>query len=114
MDYGYRFGGIETLFKNQKSNGFYIESINNTTEKSFTTMYTLVCTSILFLTILGCDYSKNTRCYKNTKIETHKTYKKKGKIRVMSLFQTGLTLFKQAINSFKYIRISFRFILYDI
>ena len=113
-DYGYRFGGIETLFKNQKSNGFYIESINNATEKSFTTMYTLVCTSILFLTILGCDYSKNTRCYKNTKIETHKTYKKKGKIKVMSLFQTGLTLFKQAINSFKYIRIPFRFILYDI
>ena len=67
-------------------------------------MYTLVCTAILFLTILGCDYFKNTRCYKNTKIETHKTYKKKGKIRVMSLFQTGLTLFKMAINSFKYIR----------
>lgn len=28
-DYGYRFGGIETIFKNQKSNGFRIESINN-------------------------------------------------------------------------------------
>ena len=55
---GYRLGGIETLFKNQKSNGFYIESINNATERSFTTMYTLVCASILFLTILGCDYSK--------------------------------------------------------
>ena len=26
-DYGYRFGSIETLFKNQKSNGFYIESV---------------------------------------------------------------------------------------
>ena len=114
IDYGYRFGGIETLFKNQKSNGFYIEAVNNATEKSFTTMYTLVCTSILFLTILGCDYSKNSKCYKNTKIETHKTYKNKGKVRVMSLFQTGLTLFKLAINSFKYIRIPMRFILYDI
>ncbi len=114
IDYGYRFGGIETLFKNQKSNGFYIEVINNATKKSFTTMYTLVCTSILFLTILGCDYSKNSKCYKNTKIETHKTYKNKGKVRVMSLFQTGLTLFKLAINSFKYIRIPMRFILYDI
>lgn len=25
IDYGYRFGGIDTIFKNQKSNGFYIE-----------------------------------------------------------------------------------------
>lgn len=87
MDYGYRFGGIETLFKNQKSNDFYIESINNATEKSFTTIYTLVCTAILFLTILGCDYSKNTRCYKNTKIETHKTYKKKAKLELCPYFK---------------------------
>ena len=114
IDYSYRFGGIESLFKNQKSNGFYIESINNASEKSFTTMYTLVCTSILFLTILGCEYAKNTRCYRYVKIETHKTYKKKGKVRVMSLFQTGLTLFKLAINSFRYIRLPIRFILYDI
>ena len=114
IDYGYRYGGVETLFKNQKSNGFYIEAVNNATEKSFSTMYTLVCTYILFLTILGCEYSKNTKTYKNTKIETHKNYKDKGKIRVMSLFQTGLTLFKLAINSFKYIYIPIRFILYDI
>ena len=113
-NYKRRFGGIETLFKNQKSNGFYIESINNASLKSFTTMYTLVCTSVLFLTILGTEYTKNTRCYKNAKIETHKNYKKKGKIRVMSLFQTGLTLFKLAINSFKYTRLPIRFILYDI
>ena len=114
IDYGYRFGGIESLFKNQKSNGFYIESINNATEKYFITMYTLVCTSILFLTILGCKYSKNKKTYNNVKIETHKIYKDKGKVRVMSIFQTGLTLFKEAINSFKYIYIPIRFILYDI
>ena len=113
-DYSYRFGGVESIFKNQKSNGFYIESVNNATQKSFTTMYTLVCVSVLFLTILGCEYSKNKKTYKDVKIETHKNYKKKGKIRVMSLFQTGLTLFKQAINSFKYIYIPIRFILYDI
>ena len=77
-------------------------------------MYTLVWVSVLFLTILGCEYSKNKKTYKDVKIETHKNYKKKGKIRVMSLFQSGLTLFKQAINSFKYIYIPIRFILYDI
>ena len=25
-DYGYRFGGIKSIFKNQKSNGFYLEN----------------------------------------------------------------------------------------
>lgn len=114
IDYGYRFGGIETIFKNQKSNGFYIENVVNASEKSYQTMYALVCTCILFHTILGIEYSKNTKCYKNVKIETHKKYRKKGKIRVLSLFQTGLTLFKIAVNSLKYIRLPVNFILYDI
>ena len=114
IDYGYRFGGIETIFKNQKSNGFYIENIVNATEKSYQTMYALVCTCILFHTIIGADYSKNTRCYKNIKIVTHKKYKSKGLVRVLSLFNTGLTLFKRVINSRIYIRIPIKFILYDI
>lgn len=113
-DYSHRFGSIECIFKNQKSNGFYLEDICNASLKSFINLYSLVCFSILFLTILGTDYSKNTRCYKNVKITTHKYYKNKGKTRIMSLFNTGLTLFKLAINSLKYIRIPFSFILYDI
>lgn len=116
-DYGYRFGSIECIFKNQKSNGFNIEKISNSTIESFTTMYTLVCTCVLFLTIIGADYTKNSRCYRKNKIETHKIYNingKKIKKRVMSLFNTGLTLFKRAFNSTVYIRIPFTFILYDI
>lgn len=113
-DYDYRFGAIEFLFKNQKSNGFYIEAINNASITSFTTMYTLVCFSILFLTILGTDFTKNTRCYSKVKITTHKVYGGKHKKRVLSLFNTGLTLFKLAFNSEIYIRIPFNFILYDI
>ena len=80
-------------------------------------MYTMVCTCILYLTILGVDYSKNTRCYRNVKIETHKTYiidGKKIKKRMMSLFNVGLTLFKLAFNSLHYIRIPLSFKLYDI
>lgn len=75
----------------------------------------MACTVVLFLTILGTEYSKNTKCYKNEKIVTHKVYKDKGKVRVrvMSLFKTGLTLFHRAINSTKYIRLPIRFILYD-
>lgn len=113
-DYGYRFGGIECLFKNQKSNGFYIETINNSTINYFTNMYTIVCFSILTLTLIGADYTKNKKCYKNIKFETHKNYKNKGKVRVMSLFNLGLTLFKRAFNSLTYIRIPIRLILYDV
>lgn len=111
--YGYRFGAIECIFKNQKSNGFYIEKINNASLKSFTSMYSLVCFCVLYLTILGADYSKNTSCYKNTKIETHKKYKNIKK-RIISLFNTGLILFKRAYNSTIYIRIPFNLKLYDI
>lgn len=116
-DYSYRFGGVESLFKNQKSNGFHLENISNANLQSFTTMYTLLCVSVTYLTILGTEYSKNNSCYKNEKIITHKTYiinGKRIKKRVMSLFNTGLTLFHRAFNSIKYIRLPFSFILYDI
>jgi len=113
-DYSYRFGGIESLFKNQKSNGFNIESVSNASLKAFTTMYTLVCFATLFLTILGADYSKNSKCYKNVKITTHKKYSKGTKVRVTSLFNTGLILFNLAFNSKKYIRIPYNFKMYDI
>ena len=113
QNYSHRFGSIECVFKNQKSNGLYLEAINNASEKAYNTMYTMACTVVLFLTILGTEYSKNSKCYRNEKIVTHKIYKNKGKVRVMSLFKTGLTLFHRAINSTKYIRLPIRFILYD-
>ena len=116
-NYSYRFGSIETMFKAQKSNGFNLEKISNANLESFTTMYTCVCTSVLYLTIIGADYTKNSKCYKNVKIETHKTYiinGQKVKKRIMSLFNVGLTLFKRAINSIIYIRIPVSFKLYDI
>ena len=114
QNYSYCFGFIEYVFKNQKSNVLYLEAINNASEKVYNTMYTMACTVVLFLTIIGADYSKNTNCYKNEKIITHKVYKDKGKVRVMSLFRIGLTLFHRAVNSTKYIRLPIRFILYDI
>ncbi len=48
------------------------------------------------------------------KIVTHKVYKDKGKVRVMSLFKIGFTVFHRAINLTKYIRLPIKFILYDI
>ena len=113
-DYGYRYGGIETVFKNQKSNGFYLENTVNASLKYFESEYMLACLGVLYLTILGAEYSKNSRCYKNVKIITHKNEKNGKSIRVLSLFNTGLTLFKRAFNSSIYIRIPFRLILYDV
>lgn len=112
-DYSYRFGAIESLFKNQKSNGFRLENVSNSSLKSFTSMFAILCFSYLFITILGADYSKNIACYKHVKITTHKKYNGI-KRRVMSLFKTGLTLFHLAFNSIRYIRIPMKFILYDI
>lgn len=112
-DYGYRFGGIETMFKNQKSNGLYIESTVKASIKYFTGMYTLACFSTLFLTLFGADFTKNTKVYKNVKLVTHKIINGI-KTRVMSLFNIGLTLFKRAFNSKIYIRIPYNFTLYDV
>ena len=116
-DYSYRFGGIECVFKNQKSNGFNLEKISNMDIHSFTNMYSLVCTCVTYLTILGTDYSKNTKCYKDVSITTHKVYiidGKRIKERVMSLFKTGMTLFHLALKSPHYIRLPLNFKLYDI
>lgn len=34
-------------------------------------MYSLACTAILYLTILGSDFSKITKCFNKVKIKTH-------------------------------------------
>ena len=103
---------IESVFKNQKSNGFFIENTTNASLDYFKSMYCFASIGILFLTILGADYSKNKKCYRDIKISTH-TKSHNSKIRIKSLFKTGLTLFHRAFNSLKYIRISFKFMLYD-
>lgn len=112
-DYGYRFGAIESVFKNQKSNGFYLESTVNASLKYFESMYCIACVGELILTIAGASFTKNTKDYKNVKIDTHKV-SGKNKVRIMSLFNTGLTLFNLSFNSSRYINFPIRFILYDI
>jgi len=54
--------------------------------------------------MVGWDYSKNTKCYKNVKIETHKKCNDI-KMRVFLVFNTGLTLFKETFNSLVYVQI---------
>lgn len=112
-DYGYRYGGIECLFKSQKSNGLYMETTVNCSLDYFTSMYTICCFTTLFLMIFGADFSKNTKVYNDIKLTTHKNIDGKRK-RVLSFFNIGLTLFHLAYNSLRYIRIPFSFTLYDI
>ncbi len=109
-DYSYRFGGIETVFKNQKSNGFYIEDTVNCSLKYFQSMYCFSCIGVLLLNIIGANISKNTKTYRNIKIATY-TKSNGKKSRIMSLFNTGLVLFHRAFMSLKYVKIDFRFIL---
>lgn len=60
------FGSIEFIFKNQKSNGFYLESTKMRNIHAFATLFGILCIAILWLTILGCDYSKNKNHFKIT------------------------------------------------
>lgn len=64
------------------------------------------------MTIIGADYVCNKHRYSSFKIKTH-TVVNGVKTRVMSLFNTGLTIFNRAFNSSRYLRIPFHFTLYD-
>lgn len=112
--YGYRFGSIEFIFKNQKSNGFYLESTKMRNIQSFTTLFTLVCVSILWLTILGSDYTKNKSHFKNCFKIRYSRKNGSGNKRTFSLFNTGLFFFNLAFESTKYIVLKCNFLLYDI
>lgn len=112
--YGYRFGSIEFIFKNQKSNGFYLESTKMRNIHAFTTLFGIMCIALLWLTILGADYSKNKSHAKD--FYKFRYSKKNGanSKRIFSLFNTGLFLFNLAFCSTKYFNLKCNFLLYDI
>ena len=114
-DYNYRFGAIETLFKNQKTNGFYIESTKIKNINSFTGMYLVINIASLWLIIVGSDYVKNKHHYsKYIKIRDTKKTKSGELKRIISLFNLGLTLFNKLIDSHINMRLKCNFMLYDI
>ncbi len=115
--YSYRFGAIECIFKNQKSNGFYLEKTQIKNIRAFTNLFTLVCVALLWLFIIGTDYSKKSR-YRipkpfrircSQRIGNSPCYKRK-----ISLFNIGLIIFNLAFNSPHYYLLKFNFHLYDI
>ena len=81
---------------------------------AFSTMFGLMCIALLWLTILGADYSKNKSHFKNyLKIRCSKKNGSNLK-RIISLFNVGLIYFNLAFCSTKYAIIKCNFLLYDI
>lgn len=115
-DYHYRFGAIEFLFKDQKSNGFDLQKSNTSRRslQSYSMMYTCMCICILFLTCVGTYYTRHKNSlYKGVKIRYYSTVKGKH-FRKMSIFRVGHTLFNLARDSLRYIKIPFNFVLTDV
>ena len=99
-EYSHRFGTIETLFKNQKTNGFNLEKTKVKNLHAFENLYSLVCFACTWLVIIGADYTKNYGHVKKfLNIRFVKTYKNK-KTRILSLFNLGLTIFRKVYNSY--------------
>ena len=100
-EYAHRFGGIETVFKNQKSNGFNLEKTKTKNLHALENLYCLVCIANTWLTIIGADYTKN---YKHVKHKLNIRFVKRDKnhkpIRIISLFNLGLTIFQRCFSSY--------------
>lgn len=112
--YGYRFGSIEFIFKNHKSNGFYLESTKMRNIQAFTTLFGIACIALLWLTILGVDCSKNQNGIKSI-FKFRNSKKNGGKTkRIFSLFNTGLNFFNLVFESRSYVLLKFNFLLYDL
>ena len=112
-NYSYRFGSIECIFKSQKSNGFRLESTKTRKIEHFISLFTIMCVALLWLTIIGVDYSKNKHHYNLGIRDVHKsrngTYS-----RLFSFFNLGLTIFNRCYYNFVDFRLKFDFVLYDI
>ena len=112
--YGYRFGSIEFIFKNQNLMASILKILKCVTCIPLKLSSGLMCVALLWLTILGADYSKNKNHFKNfLKIN----YSKKNGLchkRTFSIFNTGLFYFNLAFESSRKATIKCNFLLYDI
>lgn len=118
--YKKRFASIELFFKNQKTNGFYLEATKTKNLHAMETLYGVACIAHVWLTILGVDYIKNYNHKKhiiNIPFNKHETKEKNGKvttktIRTISSFKLGLSLFKRTYFSHFYYHLKCNFKLY--
>ncbi len=100
-EYAHRFGAIEMLFKSQKTNGFNLEKTKTRNLHAYENLYSLVCFACVWLTIIGADYTKNYNHIKNKlNIRFVKKNKNNKSVRILSLFNLGLTIFRRCYNSY--------------
>jgi hypothetical protein len=112
-NYSYRFGSIECIFKNQKSNGFRLESTNTQKIEHFISLFTIMCIALVWLTIIGADYIKNKHHY-HIKIRDTKKLSNNSISRHFSLFNLGLTIFNRCYYNTVDFTLKFNFVLYDV
>lgn len=112
-NYSYRFGSIECIFKSQKSNGFRLESTNTQKIEHFTSLFTVMCIALVWLTIIGVDYVKNKHHYHLKIRDTRKLNNRKA-YRLYSFFNLGLTIFNLCYYNEINFTLKFNFVLYDV
>ena len=89
------------FFKSQKYNGFNLEKTKTRNLHAYENLYSLTCFAGLWLTILGIDYTKNYNHVKKfLNIRFVKKDKNGNKVRIVSLFNLGLTIFRRCYNSY--------------
>ena len=112
-EYSKRFASIEFIFKNQKSNGFYLEDTQIKNLKSLESLYVCICIAHVLLTMLGIYYSKNKEHLSFLGIRD--TKKSNGKnIRSISYFHIGLLIVEYVEETINLFELFERFILYDV
>ena len=112
-NYSYRFGSIECIFKSQKSNGFRLESTRTRNFEHFISLFTIMCVALVWLTIIGSDYSKNKHHY-HLKIRDTRKLSNGSSSREYSFFNLGLTIFNLCYYNYVDFVLKFNFLLYDI
>ena len=112
-NYSYRFGSIECIFKSQKSNGFRLESTNTQKIEHFISLFTIMCFALVWLTIIGVDYTKNKHTY-YLKIRDTKKHCNNSISRLYSFFNLGLTIFNICYYNTVNFTLKFNFVLYDV
>ncbi|MCI8491373.1 MAG: transposase [Lachnospiraceae bacterium] len=109
-NYSYRFGSIESIFKSQKSNGFRLESTNTQKIEHFISLFTILCVSLVWLTVIGVDYSKCKNKY-SLKIRDTRKHSNHSITRLYSFFNLGLTIFNLCYYNTVDFDLKFNFVL---
>ena len=112
-NYSYRFGSIECIFKSQKSNGFRLESTNTKLVEHFISLFTVMYVALIWLSIIGSDYTRNKKGY-HIKVRDVHQHKGKKPTRHYSIFNLGLTIFNLCYYNYVNFTLKFNFVLYDI